>query len=214
VVRRQFDWNMQYDEDSDLKGDVEIVTTGAVAVMVKEQMSERRMNFLNVTNNPVDLRLTGMEGRANVLREAASALEMSNSEVVKTAEDVRDLVDAEEEQINQSKQQEARAKEQEFQLSLQGLQLDNQLKQMELQVEQEKLAIEKQKLMLENKKLDIAAGKVQSDAFAKKAKADNDSTNTALKAVSEGTKQLTEVSEKGDEIDKATEEVAGEEANV
>jgi hypothetical protein len=43
------------------------------------------MEYLNITNNPVDLRLTGMEGRRVVLAETAKTLDL-DAPSVKTQE--------------------------------------------------------------------------------------------------------------------------------
>lgn len=155
LVRRQFDWNMQYGDDDSVKGDVEIVTTGAVGVMVKEQMSERRMNFLNITNNPVDERLIGSEGRANVLREAASSLELEDKKIVKTPEEIREMVDAEAKQSTAREEMEQQVQQAEMQLRLQGVELENETKKLKMRVEMAKLEFEQQKIALEAQKLGL-----------------------------------------------------------
>ena len=215
VVRRQFDWNMQYEDDSELKGDIDVITTGAVAVMVKEQMSERRMQFLNSTANPMDLKLTGMEGRANVLREAASALEMENTQVVKSPDDVRKLSDSEEAAQAQAQKAEAEQAQAEAQLRLQGIQLDNQTKQLQLQIEQVKMQMEQQKLLLEAKKVELAgrkmkidAAKVQVDMADKQAKTAISAQDSAVKNVSEGLKQLESLTGGGENGNLSDEEMS------
>jgi len=219
IVRRQFDWNMRYDPDTEIKGDVEIVTTGAVAVMVKEQMSQRRMEFLNATNNDVDIDLTGFDGRANVLREAAASLEMENSKVVKDSEEVRQMVKQKEAQAEAAMQAEMEAAQAEQQLRVQGLQLDNQLKQMEVLVTQNKIEVEKQKLALEAAKLElekqkimIEAGKAQADGQAKTMKAQADMLDKSTKASKLGIDALSQAAQADAQLmDVAENEVAMEE---
>ena len=179
IVRRQFEWNMQYSKDSGIKGDIDIVTTGAVAIMVKEQMSERRMQFLQTTQNDVDMQLLDMEGRANVLREAARSLEMENTKIVKSSDEVRDMMKSQAEQQEQQGmmeqqqlQMQMQAQQAQTQLQLQSLQLDNQLKQLQLQVEQSKIQLEHEKLRLEQQKLQLQGVKIQSDAQIKGRQAD------------------------------------------
>jgi hypothetical protein len=86
VVMRQFVYNMRYDEDESIKGDVEVVAKGAINLAVKETVNMRRIEFLNATANPVDLEIIGKEGRASILREVAKGLQMSVEDVVPSRE--------------------------------------------------------------------------------------------------------------------------------
>lgn len=82
IVMRQFVYNMRYDEDESIKGDVEVVAKGAINLAVKETVNIRRIEFLNATANPVDLEIIGKEGRATILREVAKGLQMPVEDVV------------------------------------------------------------------------------------------------------------------------------------
>lgn len=82
IVMRQFVYNMRYDEDESIKGDVEVVAKGAINLAVKETVNIRRIEFLNATANPVDLEILGKEGRATILREVAKGLQMPVEDVV------------------------------------------------------------------------------------------------------------------------------------
>ena len=82
IVMRQFVYNMRYDEDEAIKGDVEVVAKGAINLAVKETVNIRRIEFLNATANPIDLEIIGKEGRATILREVAKGLQMSVDDVV------------------------------------------------------------------------------------------------------------------------------------
>jgi len=86
IVERQFVYNMRYDEDESIKGDVEIVAKGAINLAVKETVNMRRIEFLNATANPVDLEIIGKEGRAAILREIAKGLQMPSDDVVPSRE--------------------------------------------------------------------------------------------------------------------------------
>jgi len=86
IVLRQFVYNMRYDEDESIKGDVEVVAKGAINLAVKETVNIRRIEFLNATANPVDLEIIGKEGRAAILREIAKGLQMDVEEVVPSRE--------------------------------------------------------------------------------------------------------------------------------
>lgn len=86
MVQRQFVYNMRYDEDETIKGDVEIMAKGAVNLAVKETVNMRRIEFLNATANPVDTQIMGLSGRASVLREVAKGLQMDTESVVPSRE--------------------------------------------------------------------------------------------------------------------------------
>jgi hypothetical protein len=86
IVQRQFIYNMRYDEDQSIKGDVEVVAKGAVNLAMKETTNVRRLEFLNATANPIDIEIMGKEGRAAVLREVAKSLQMPGDEVVPSQE--------------------------------------------------------------------------------------------------------------------------------
>jgi hypothetical protein len=86
IVMRQFVYNMRYDEDESIKGDVEVVAKGAINLAVKETVNIRRIEFLNATANPIDLEILGKEGRASIIREVAKGLQMPVEEVVPSRE--------------------------------------------------------------------------------------------------------------------------------
>ena len=86
VVHRQFVYNMRYDEDESIKGDVEILPKGAINLAVKETVNLRRIEFLNATANQVDMDIVGKEGRAAILREVAKSLQMPVDDIVPSRE--------------------------------------------------------------------------------------------------------------------------------
>ena len=86
IVERQFVYNMRYDPDESIKGDVEVVAKGAINLAVKETVNVRRIEFLNATANPFDIEIIGKDGRAAILREVAKGLQMPVDEVVPSRE--------------------------------------------------------------------------------------------------------------------------------
>jgi len=101
VIYRQFVWNMMYEPDESIKGDIEIHARGTLAQIIKEQMTTRRLEFLNVTNNDTDHRLMGDEGRRVVLAEASSSLDLPTP-AVKTKEEVEQMEQALQTQVAQA----------------------------------------------------------------------------------------------------------------
>ena len=86
IVLRQFVYNMRYDEDEAIKGDVEVLAKGAINLAVKETVNIRRIEFLNATANPIDIEIIGKDGRAAILREVAKGLQMPVEDVVPSRE--------------------------------------------------------------------------------------------------------------------------------
>lgn len=86
IVERQFVYNMRYDNDESIKGDVEVIAKGAINLAVKETVNVRRIEFLNATANPFDIEIIGKDGRAAILREVAKGLQMPVDEVVPSRE--------------------------------------------------------------------------------------------------------------------------------
>ncbi len=86
-VDRLYYYNMRYSDDADLKGDVDIVARGAASVLEKEQAQQRRNEFLSIAlNSPAAQQVVGMEGIAELLRQAAGTLDMNVDKIVPSAE--------------------------------------------------------------------------------------------------------------------------------
>jgi hypothetical protein len=86
IVKRQFVYNMRYDEDESIKGDAEIIPRGAINLAVRETVNVRRVEFLNATANQMDMQIVGIEGRAAILREVAKGLQMPVDDIVPSRE--------------------------------------------------------------------------------------------------------------------------------
>lgn len=84
MVDRLYVHNMLYDPDPAIKGDFKVIARGALGMILKEQLQERRNQFLQATANPVDLQIIGINGRAYLLREVAESLQMDTNRLVPT----------------------------------------------------------------------------------------------------------------------------------
>jgi len=82
LLERLYFHNMRYAEDTDLKGDVNIVARGAASLIAKDAAQVRRNEFLATTANPIDFQIVGVEGRHALLRESAKALDMNPDKIV------------------------------------------------------------------------------------------------------------------------------------
>jgi len=108
---------MLYGEDESIKGDCVIVPRGANAILIKESAQVRRTQFLAMTANPIDMEIIGVNGRAALLREVASAMELPVDKVVPDEEALkaRQQAQAQAQEQALAMQQEAQAQEQERQ---------------------------------------------------------------------------------------------------
>ena len=68
TVLRTYNFNMMYSPDQNIKGDATIVAGGSQAHLMREQKTIRLNEALATTNNPVDLQIMGIEGRAKILK--------------------------------------------------------------------------------------------------------------------------------------------------
>lgn len=103
-IERLYYYNMRYSDDPDLKGDVDIVARGAASILEKEQAQQRRNEFLSIAlNSPAAQQVVGMEGIAELLRQAAGTLDMNVDKIVPSAEKMK-VKQAEQEAAMQQQQ--------------------------------------------------------------------------------------------------------------
>ena len=82
-IDRLYFYNMQFSDDPDLKGDVNIIARGATSLMTKEAAHQRQMEFLQIAvSNPLVGQIVGNEGVAEILRNAAKDLSMNTDKIV------------------------------------------------------------------------------------------------------------------------------------
>lgn len=104
VLTRHYNWLMLYDDDDTIKGDVRIRARGALAQIIKEQMVLRRMEYLNATNNPVDLEIQGLPNRANIHREVVKALDIPTDSAVRPEQEIQEMEQARQKMAAQAQQ--------------------------------------------------------------------------------------------------------------
>uniref|UniRef100_A0A6M3Y134 Putative portal protein n=1 Tax=viral metagenome TaxID=1070528 RepID=A0A6M3Y134_9ZZZZ len=73
---------MLFDKDVKKKGDINVVARASEHLIIAEQLQLRLIETLRETNNPIDLAIMGMEGRAVLLRESIKRLKLPSGEVV------------------------------------------------------------------------------------------------------------------------------------
>lgn len=109
AVDRAYEWEMLYNPNTDIKGDLQVCARGATSMAVKEQAQVRRNEFLMTTGNPIDMQIIGLEGRAEVLREAAKGLGMNTDKIIPNATVLKQRAEMAQQQAAMQAQQEAHA---------------------------------------------------------------------------------------------------------
>lgn len=104
-----YDFNMLYDDDESIKGDVRVKARGSSSLIAKEQLMMRRKELLRETNNPVDLAIIGMRGRRELLKETIKAAEMPVDKII-PGDDEMAAMEAEKAQGTQTKPGEGKEK--------------------------------------------------------------------------------------------------------
>jgi hypothetical protein len=79
-----FSFNMQFDYDSDIKGDLEVKARGTESLMANEVRSQRLMQFLQVASNPA---LMPFAKFPYIIREIAKSMELDPEKVTNSLEE-------------------------------------------------------------------------------------------------------------------------------
>ena len=165
IIEKLYDYNMMYSEDDDVKGDMNFMSEGIVSLIMKEQLSDKRINFLQATNNDFDRKILGMEGRAKILSDAMETLESDYDDIKPSREKISALIKREE-QLERQQMQEAQMRIQKEQALIER---ESAVAQAEIQIEQQKLQLKAQEIERKdrtaNKELDIRASKQEQQMY-------------------------------------------------
>lgn len=83
MLERQYQRNLRYSQDPDLIGDVQVVATGAMSLVVKESEAVRKNEFLRlILESPVAQQIVGAPGTAELMRDLAGNLNMNVDKLV------------------------------------------------------------------------------------------------------------------------------------
>ena len=106
AIERLYFYNMRYGDDPDLKGDVNIVARGATSLLVKEQAQMRQNQFLQIAlSNPMTQQIVGVEGIAELLRQAAKTLDLNPDNIVPPVEIIKARMAQQQQQAAAQQQQ-------------------------------------------------------------------------------------------------------------
>lgn len=73
VITSLYDWNMEWNQSVDIKGDHEIQVLGSSQLIAREQHTQAMLQFLNVTMNPADMKIVD---RKYMLQEVAHGMDL------------------------------------------------------------------------------------------------------------------------------------------
>lgn len=89
------------DQSGLLTGEEKLTVQGVNVAIQRETLRQRQLEFLQHTNNPTDMHIMGIKGRANVLRSVSTTLGMPGEDIVPDENQIEKMVKAEEQQKQQ-----------------------------------------------------------------------------------------------------------------
>ena len=104
TISKMYAHNMLWNPDTTIKGDAQVIARGAMSLVVKENNQMRLMQILQETNNPVDMEIIGMEGRADLLRKAFSGVD-SDGDFIPSDNELKQRIAESQQQMKMSQMQ-------------------------------------------------------------------------------------------------------------
>lgn len=176
---------MLYNSDESIKGDCVPVPRGAAAILIRESAQQRRLQFLQLTANPIDAPLIGGKHRLALLRETAAAMELPVDEVVPSDEDFEAAQAAQAEQAQKQVEQQLALQEQQLKLEHQmDMEKEAAIAQREAGARSDQMLADVVKKAVETALQSQQAGP-QAGAGKKKVKMNYDETGTLVGAEEE-----------------------------
>ncbi len=97
VLERLYVWNMLHNEDEEIKGDVKIDVRGPLEVLAKEQIQSKMLELMQMSNNPVDQQIIGLEERRNLWERIAGRMNIPIEDIVPPEDKFKDTLLAQQE---------------------------------------------------------------------------------------------------------------------
>lgn len=91
-IERLYDYNMNYSEDESVKRDCRVIARGSSSILQKEQRQQQLNQLLAQTNNPTDMQIIGIDGRAKLLSETIKAMDVDVEDIVPVQDELKELV--------------------------------------------------------------------------------------------------------------------------
>lgn len=147
MITRFFDWNMQYSEKEEIKGDSRIRAMGITALVELEGQAQRLTQFMQVASN------MGLppSNKMAIMREFARSFKLDPDVVLPTQQEIEKMKQAEQAQGGQQQTPEMLK----LQMSRESLQATMQMEQAKMQLRREEMAANA-KVMEQRMQLEIA----------------------------------------------------------
>lgn len=81
-----------------LTGEEKVSVLGVNVAVQRETLRQRQLEFLQATNNPTDMKIVGVKGRAAVLRNVSSTIGLNGEEIVPSQDEIERMQQAEQKQ--------------------------------------------------------------------------------------------------------------------
>lgn len=100
-ISAMYHWNMQFNENEDIKGDYAVVAQGSASLIAKEMYTQYLIQFLNITNNPVD---SNIIRRPEIIRSIADAFDLKSETFVMSDKEIQSQQQAQQQQQQQQQE--------------------------------------------------------------------------------------------------------------
>ena len=87
-LRELLDIVLMTDTSGLLTGQEEVVPRGVAVAVQRETQRQRQMEFLQLTQNPIDMQIMGPKGRATVLRAVSKGIGLEGDEIVPSDDEI------------------------------------------------------------------------------------------------------------------------------
>lgn len=157
LITRFYDWNMQYGEREDIKGDYEVTALGTSTLLVKETQTQQLLQFATLYANPAFAQILAPKA-AQYLRRVVEAMHIPADDLVPTDEELQAIAQQQAQQQGMGAQmQEAEVQQKEADRNLKY-----RMHQEDIQHEQAKLISQRD---LEHDKMltELAKAKLDND---------------------------------------------------
>ena len=81
-LRMLLDIVLMTDTSGLLNGEEQVVPKGVAVAVQRETMRQRQLEFLQLTQNPIDMQIIGPKGRASILRAVSTGIGLEGEEIV------------------------------------------------------------------------------------------------------------------------------------
>ena len=84
-IHRLYDWNMQFNDKEEIKGDFNIIARGSSSLLVKEVQTQNMMNLVNLSMTPAFQPMVDMQ---KLLKKVSSAMQIDSSEFMYSDDEI------------------------------------------------------------------------------------------------------------------------------